>query len=135
MTHLKQCILCSSRGQFNKVKVSYDYVKGIRYVTWYNFKLLFKNMPAIPQISKYHHFLMNHNAPGSVAVKEFCDSDITTISVFNGEFVLPKMDLLDNFTIPLKGLSVERPLYLHKEVLPLFVDLEKGLLTCPDVSH
>lgn len=110
---LIQCVTDSSPSGCNK-PVSAENVVWYDWVSY--LKKFYKPMVGI---TKFHHFVISSEA---IEAKQFADSDETT----RFELVLqPVNDLMPNIITP-QGLSLERQLYLFKNIRDLVSDIKKA---------
>lgn len=83
-------------------------------VPMYNWSSFFQpHFKPLPHLKKYHHFNFTCTCTG-VTVKEFSDSDTTTINIITSNWA-PSFSDLPNEITPI-GLSEERKTYLYNHV-------------------
>ena len=112
----------STNSRFNQAQTIYDKDKN-QIVNFYNWKeFLLKYFKPIPNILKYHHFILHKNNIGKVEVKTAIDKEKQTINIMKSNNIE-----IEKFPQPIfsSGLSAERQWYLYEQVRQHIKDPQK----------
>lgn len=89
----------------------------------------------IPNITKYHHFQMDQQERGEIALKETVDSKEVKINLIKSTFPYSDKDCLNHRDLPERlmpqGLSLERQWYLYDHIRMHIPNEEDKENTCP----
>ncbi|CAB4391510.1 unnamed protein product [Rhizophagus irregularis] len=109
---LIEVVETSTTGGFNKTQTIFDKNKN-KVVHFYNWtEFLLKFFKPIPNILKYHHFILSKNNIGKVDIKEAIDSDSQIINIMKKDVKIEGFP----WKIVSTGLSPERKWYLYEQV-------------------
>ena len=104
---------------FNKVQ-RYENGQGFQY---YDFKVLEKYFKKLPNIGKYHHFLISADNLEVVKVQEFANGNYEEFNLWKDPSkIVESIEEIKNLTFPIltpEPLSLERQEYLYKNVYSL----------------
>ena len=118
----------STTGGFNKAQTIFDKNKN-RVVHFYNWtKFLSKYFKPIPNILKYHHFILHKNSIGKVEIKKSIDEDKEIVDIIKSKNVSITGFPQEIFSAEL---SDERKWYLYEQVRQHIGDPQKRDEYCP----
>ena len=130
LADIEDVVKKSTTGNQNIPQPTVDCRTGKRYVTWYKWdEHLSTFFRPLPGITKYHHFMLDVSALGSVSVKEYADAEeiaykLTLEDELCGIHNMPPI-------ITPVGMSPERKVYLYEKIRPFISSEEAAALTCP----
>src|SRR5207248_4356402 len=103
----------STIGGFNKAQTIFDKNKNqiVHFYNWTEF--LSRYFKTIPNILKYHHFILNKDNIGKVEVKEKIDGNKQIVDIMKSRNV--NITGFPQKIFP-KGLSDERQWYLYEQI-------------------
>ncbi len=119
---LVKVVESSTIGGFNQVQIVFDKNNNhiVHFYDWTKFLLKFFKL--IPNILKYHHFILHKDNIGNVEIKETVDGNKQTIDIRKSK----NINIIGfSQEIYPTGLSAERQWYLYEQVRQHIQDSQK----------